>query len=74
MNQPVLTEGVHFYYNEVGFLVMTEQYHLERGHCCGNGCLHCPFAFERVPEPRRSALLKEREHRQKKEKAERENA
>lgn len=55
MNQ--LTEGVDFYYNEQGLMVLTEKYHLERGYCCGNGCRHCPFNYERVSEPRRSQLI-----------------
>lgn len=56
-------EGVHYYVNEEGLVVLTEKYHLARGYCCGNGCLHCPFDFENVPEPRRSRLLGEREVR-----------
>ena len=24
-------------------LVMTEQYHIKRGSCCGCGCKHCPY-------------------------------
>lgn len=35
-------EGTH-YYVEGGRVVFTEQYHLERGSCCGTGCRHCPF-------------------------------
>ena len=54
-----LTEGEHYYFNDEGFVVLTEKYHLERGYCCGNGCRHCPFEFERVPEPRRNELLKQ---------------
>nr|WP_298740556.1 DUF5522 domain-containing protein [uncultured Chitinophaga sp.] len=38
-------------------MVFTEKYHLERGHCCGNGCRHCPFDYENVPEQKRAALL-----------------
>jgi hypothetical protein len=52
-----LTEGVDFYYNESGYVVLTEKYHLERGFCCGNGCRHCPYKYENVPEPKRSDLL-----------------
>ena len=26
-----------------GKMVMTENYHIKRGSCCGNGCKHCPF-------------------------------
>lgn len=55
-----LIEGTHYYYNEAGLIVFTGQYHLERGSCCGNGCFHCPFDFENVEEPRRSALLARR--------------
>ena len=31
------------FYMENGKKVMTEQYHLRRGYCCGSGCRHCPF-------------------------------
>mgnify|MGYP003401787981 CR=1 FL=1 len=51
-----ITEGVHYYVNEDGYVVLTEQYHLDRGYCCGNGCLHCPFEYDAVPEPRRNTL------------------
>ncbi len=54
-----LIEGVDFYYNEEGLMVLTEKYHLERGYCCGNGCKHCPFGYERVSEPRRSQLIEQ---------------
>ncbi len=57
-----LTEGIDFYYNEEGYIVLTEKYHLEKGFCCGNGCLHCPYQYENVPEPRRSILLDQRQN------------
>jgi len=60
MTMKSFTEGVDFYYNEEGLMVLTEKYHLERGYCCGNGCRHCPYNYEGVPEPRRSALLEQR--------------
>jgi cob(I)alamin adenosyltransferase len=28
-----------------GFLVFTEIAHLQRGHCCGNQCRHCPYGW-----------------------------
>jgi hypothetical protein len=56
-----LTEGIDFYYNDDGFMVLTKNYLLDRGYCCGNGCRHCPYQYERVPEPRRSELLSKRE-------------
>ncbi len=51
-----LIEGEDFYYNESGFVVLTAEYHLDKGFCCGNGCLHCPFDYINVPEPKRSQL------------------
>ena len=56
-----LVEGIDFYFNEEGLMVLTEKYHLEKGYCCGNGCKHCPYDYEAVAEPRRSELLKKRE-------------
>lgn len=56
----MMQEGTDFYFNEQGLMVLTEAYHLSKGYCCGNGCLHCPFDFESVPEPRRSELLARR--------------
>jgi hypothetical protein len=58
LKQKKLVEGEDFYYNELGFFVMTEKYHRERGFCCGNGCKHCPYNFENVSEPKRSELLR----------------
>jgi len=52
-----LVEGEDFYYNEQGYVVLTEKYHLQKGFCCGNGCKHCPYNYINVPEPKRSQLL-----------------
>lgn len=52
-----LIEDLHYYVNDEGYVVLTEQYHFERGYCCGIGCLHCPFQYENVPEPKKTALL-----------------
>ncbi|ASZ10612.1 hypothetical protein KTO58_22500 [Chitinophaga pendula] len=60
MKQSPLVEKIDFYYNEAGYMVFTEKYHRDRGYCCGNGCKHCPFDYEKVPEPKRSALLAKR--------------
>ena len=56
MKQNDLIEGIHFYINKDGNMAFTLQYHLEKGYCCGMGCLHCPYNYENVPEPRRSEL------------------
>ena len=55
-----LTEGLDFYYNEAGLMVLTEKYHLDKGFCCGNGCRHCPYDYVNVPEPKRTTLLNQR--------------
>ena len=51
-------DGIHYYINEEGLIVLTEKYHLERGYCCGNGCLHCHYLYDNVPEPKKSRILK----------------
>jgi len=55
-----LTEGIDFYYNEQGLMVLTGSYLRDRGYCCGNGCRHCPYDYENVPEPSRSQLQAKR--------------
>lgn len=52
-----LIENLDFYINEDGLVVLTEKYHLDKGFCCGNGCRHCPYQFENVPESLRYRLL-----------------
>ncbi|MBS1775646.1 MAG: hypothetical protein JSS64_05120 [Bacteroidetes bacterium] len=51
------TEQNDFYRLSDGRMVMTEAAHLRRGYCCGNGCLHCPYQYVNVVEPKRSILL-----------------
>ena len=53
-----LIEGEDYYLNKDGYVVLTEKYHLQKGFCCGNGCMHCPYDFINVPEPKRSELIK----------------
>jgi hypothetical protein len=55
-----LVEGEDFYYNKEGYVVLTEKYHLAKGRCCGNGCMHCPYLYINVPEPKRSQLQKKK--------------
>jgi hypothetical protein len=45
-----LKQGEDFYYDELGRMVFTEQYHLKRGTCCGRGCRHCPFHHVNVTQ------------------------
>jgi len=65
MKKEELIKGVHYYFNEEGLMVFTRQYHLKKGYCCGMGCLHCPYGYEAVPEPKKSALLNQREKNKK---------
>lgn len=53
-------EGVDYYLNEEGFVTLTGHYLLKRGYCCGNGCKHCPYQYEAVPEQKRAYLLEKR--------------
>jgi hypothetical protein len=48
--KPLPLEEGDFYYNEQGYMVFTEQYHLKRGFCCGSKCKHCPYGWENVEE------------------------
>ena len=61
MKRPDLIEGIDYYINNDGYIVLTEKYHRDKGFCCGMGCRHCPYNYENVPEPRRSALLPPKE-------------
>ncbi|MDO1447233.1 DUF5522 domain-containing protein [Rhodocytophaga aerolata] len=36
-----------YYFDEKGFLVFTEKYHLKRGYCCKSGCRHCPYGYKK---------------------------
>jgi len=47
-----LVENEDFYYNEQGYKVFTEKYHLKRGYCCQNGCKHCPYGFNKEKKNR----------------------
>jgi hypothetical protein len=52
-----LIENEDYYFNEKGLITFTAKYLLDRGYCCGNGCKHCPYNYEAVPDPRRTELL-----------------
>lgn len=43
-HEKALEAGLEYYTDPTtGYLVMTELHHLQRGHCCSNGCRHCPY-------------------------------
>jgi hypothetical protein len=41
----MLQENIDYYINEDGNFVFTKEYHLKRGYCCKNKCLHCPWDY-----------------------------
>ena len=41
----MLKEKIDYYINEDGNFVFTKEYHLKRGFCCKNKCLHCPWDY-----------------------------
>ena len=55
-----LEEGRDYHILPNGLLVMSALYLLERGYCCGNGCMNCPYDYIKVPEPKRTLLLQKR--------------
>jgi hypothetical protein len=42
-----LAQGADYCINEKGKWVFTELYHLKRGYCCKNGCMHCPYGYKK---------------------------
>ena len=38
-----LVENEDYYFGVEGYMIFTEQYHLKRGFCCENDCMHCPY-------------------------------
>lgn len=49
----MLQEGVDYYINEDGNFVFTKEYHLKRGYCCKNKCLHCPWGYGKPDDPQK---------------------
>ncbi|MBP6456962.1 MAG: hypothetical protein KA275_09580 [Chitinophagaceae bacterium] len=48
MKKPLFDDDELFYLNDKGFVVFTAQYLLDRGYCCGNSCLNCPYEYKNV--------------------------
>lgn len=42
-----MKKNIDFYFDENGLMVLTESFLKKRGHCCKNGCKHCPYGFEK---------------------------
>jgi len=43
-------ENIDYYINADGNFVFTEAYHLKRGYCCKNKCLHCPWKYGKAED------------------------
>jgi hypothetical protein len=43
--KPSFVEGIDYYFEE-GLMVLTANFLLKRGYCCGSGCRHCPYSKE----------------------------
>jgi hypothetical protein len=59
MFQKNIKEKEDFYFNEQGYKVFTESYHLKRGYCCKSGCKHCPFGYDKKTD---RFVKKKKEH------------
>ena len=49
----MLIENIDYYINKDGNLVFTKEYHLKRGYCCQNECLHCPWGYKKPKQETR---------------------
>ncbi len=43
-----MEQEVDYYFNESGLMVFTAAYHLKRGYCCKNKCMHCPWNYGKI--------------------------
>lgn len=49
-------EPEDFYFNEKGYKVFTEKYHIKRGYCCKSGCKHCPYGYDKKTDSFKNLL------------------
>ncbi|MDQ7947287.1 MAG: DUF5522 domain-containing protein [Pedobacter sp.] len=40
-----MEEGIDFYFNEQGLMVLTAAFLKKRGYCCKNRCTNCPWNY-----------------------------
>jgi len=55
---PTTSQSEDYYFTEEGMVIFTAEFLKKRGSCCGNGCLHCPYNYDNVPEHLRARFLK----------------
>ncbi len=58
-NNSSLILNVDYYINSQGDVVFTQKFHLDRGHCCQSGCMHCPYNYKDKVDPNVPAELKD---------------
>lgn len=51
-----IKENIDYYYNEQGYRVFTEAYHLKRGYCCKSDCKHCPYGYDKKTDTFRKII------------------
>jgi hypothetical protein len=65
MKKPLFDDSETFYVNSDGLYVFTAEYLIQRGYCCGNGCVHCPYNYKNVQDPvKKEKLIREQAQRQ----------
>lgn len=47
-----LTEGLDYYLDDKGLMILTAHFLRKRGYCCGSGCTNCPYSPEEFAEAR----------------------
>ncbi|MEZ5047865.1 MAG: DUF5522 domain-containing protein [Chitinophagaceae bacterium] len=65
MKKPLFDDEEQFAINEEGKIVFSATYLLQRGYCCGNGCLHCPYDYKNVINLEKKKLLLEKRKQKK---------
>lgn len=50
-----MEEGVDFYFNEQGLMVLTAAFLKKRGYCCRNKCSNCPWNYGKEKKQQTSA-------------------
>lgn len=55
-NAVKFVEGLHYYFDAEGLMILTGYFLTGRGYCCGNGCRHCPYPKRETPELQKKSV------------------
>jgi hypothetical protein len=47
----LLKEGIDYYKDEDGLMILTASYLKRRGYCCKSNCTHCPYGYGKEFDP-----------------------